>query len=338
MPRVTFIPDNVTIEVAQGENLLRAAMMADVRRHRLVRWRRHVRQVPHDRREGRGRRDPPRIGSPPTRSPRGYVLACLTTVTGDVTVRIPPESRPGAAPARARSGRIANPVLSAEEQAVRLPDKSSALAVRQVPCGGHRARQRRQRERPRRACSTRCAATTASSDVEVISLAALRELPEVLREGELVGHGVRQRAVRHAARSSPASRPATRRPASTRSPSTWAPRPSRSSLIDLVTRADRRARPPSTTRRSHRGEDVISAHHRRHPPGRARRAAARSCSSTHRDTPSTRCWTRAGVSADDIVAYYVGRQHRHDAPAARRLARAHPHVARTCRPRRPSRG
>jgi uncharacterized 2Fe-2S/4Fe-4S cluster protein (DUF4445 family) len=125
---VTFMPDNVTIDVAQGENLLRAAMMADVR---------ITASCGGDGTCGKCRMVVERGGVESKLTHRltehqikaGYVLGCTSSINADVTVSIPPESRPGAAPVRARSGRIANPVLSADLQAARLPDRRSALAI-----------------------------------------------------------------------------------------------------------------------------------------------------------------------------------------------------------------
>jgi uncharacterized 2Fe-2S/4Fe-4S cluster protein (DUF4445 family) len=131
MPRVTFMPDSVTIDVAQGENLLRAAMMADVR---------ITASCGGDGTCGKCRViiEKGTVDSKPAHTltasqvVEGHVLACTTHVTGDVVVRVPPESRPGAAPSRTRSGRVANPVLSADAHAARLPDKRSTLVVSKV--------------------------------------------------------------------------------------------------------------------------------------------------------------------------------------------------------------
>ena len=114
MPQVTFIPDAISVEVPVGEKLLRAAMIADVPvsascggdgtcgKCRMI--------VEQGAVEG-GR------SSKLSRSQieQNYVLGCLAQVTGDVTVRIPPESRPGRAPAAGRGSRLRNTVLSAEE-------------------------------------------------------------------------------------------------------------------------------------------------------------------------------------------------------------------------------
>lgn len=128
MPNVTFEPDDVTVRVKDGENLLRAAMMADV----LVtascggdgtcgKCRMIVEEGSVDTRHSS------KLSK--TQVAQGYVLACLTTVTGNATVRIPPESRPGTAPSRARSGRVANTVLSAKDCSARVPARRDSAAI-----------------------------------------------------------------------------------------------------------------------------------------------------------------------------------------------------------------
>lgn len=128
MPNVTFEPDDVTVHVKDGENLLRAAMMADV----LVtascggdgtcgKCRMIVEEGSVDTRHSS------KLSK--TQVAQGYVLACLTTVTGNTTVRIPPESRPGTAPSRARSGRVANTVLSAQDCNARIPARRDSAAI-----------------------------------------------------------------------------------------------------------------------------------------------------------------------------------------------------------------
>lgn len=92
--KIVFYPDNKQIEVDKGENLLRAAMLAEV----------HVNascggdgtcgkcRVVID--EGRVSRQPsPKLSSEDIE--KGYCLACRTLVEGDLAVRIPPESRLG---------------------------------------------------------------------------------------------------------------------------------------------------------------------------------------------------------------------------------------------------
>jgi uncharacterized 2Fe-2S/4Fe-4S cluster protein (DUF4445 family) len=128
MAKVTFIPDDVTVEVRTGENLLRAAMMADVQisatcggdgtcgKCRTVIEQGSVKAKPSSRLTDEQVAD-------------GYVLGCVAEVEGDVVVRIPPESRPGSAPERMRAGRVVNTVLSPEDSAARLPASTLAPAI-----------------------------------------------------------------------------------------------------------------------------------------------------------------------------------------------------------------
>ncbi|MDH4140611.1 MAG: 2Fe-2S iron-sulfur cluster-binding protein, partial [Coriobacteriia bacterium] len=110
MPKVTFIPDDVTVHVADGENLLRAAMIADVP---------VTASCGGDGTCGKCRVVVQEGSVEATSSAKltdeqvsqGYVLACTAAVTGDVTVRIPPESRPGTVPARHKARREANVIL-----------------------------------------------------------------------------------------------------------------------------------------------------------------------------------------------------------------------------------
>lgn len=104
MPKVLFYPDNRSIEVQKGENLLRAAMLAGV----------HVNascggaqtcgkcRVVID--EGKVSA-PPSAKIAPQEAARGYVLACSASVEGDVVVRVPVESRLGDKRVLERKGR-----------------------------------------------------------------------------------------------------------------------------------------------------------------------------------------------------------------------------------------
>lgn len=119
MARLTFIPGDVTVDVRDGENLLRAAMAADVLvtascggdgtcgKCRMVVESGEVRSEPG-----------PRLTE--EQIAKGYVLACRSTVSGDARIRIPPESMPGQVPKRAPGGR-AGSTLSSEDFEVRLP-------------------------------------------------------------------------------------------------------------------------------------------------------------------------------------------------------------------------
>lgn len=181
MPYVTFTPDDVTVEVRPGENLLRAAMMADIRISASC--------------GGDGTCGKCRVivesGSVDTKpsakltsaqTAEGHVLSCVTTVLGDVTVRIPPESRPGAVPVRSAARRSANTVLSAEDCAARVPRKKghppvgkwllemSAPNLTDNVSDVTRVQQSLRREHR-------------IADASV-SLSALRQLPTVAREGD----------------------------------------------------------------------------------------------------------------------------------------------------------
>ncbi|MBI5231111.1 MAG: DUF4445 domain-containing protein [Coriobacteriales bacterium] len=173
------MPDSVTIDVAQNENLLRAAMMADVRvtascggdgtcgKCRMVVERGSVKAKPSAR-------------LTEAQVAEGYVLGCTAEVTGDVVVRIPPESRPGSAP-RARSVRIPNPVISTDEQAERVPDKRAHppvskrfVKVSEPDHADNASDLSRVKTALRRAYHLK--------DVEV-TIEAARELPSAIREG-----------------------------------------------------------------------------------------------------------------------------------------------------------
>ena len=181
MPKVTLMPDDVTIDVAQGENLLRAAMMADVRitascggdgtcgKCRVVVTDGAVDTKPSSR-------------LTEAQVSEGYVLACTCSVTGDITIAVPPESRPGAVPVPARSGRILNPVLSLDEQAARMPEKQAArdlckvlVTVSEPDHADNASDLARVSHAMRRLHHVK--------EMEV-TLPALRELPGALRQGE----------------------------------------------------------------------------------------------------------------------------------------------------------
>jgi uncharacterized 2Fe-2S/4Fe-4S cluster protein (DUF4445 family) len=127
MPTVTFTPDGVSVEVAEGENLLRAALFADVGvtascggdgtcgKCKMVVERGDVDAKPSS-----------KLTAGQVAS--GYVLACTATICGDVTVRIPAEARPGAAPVH-NAGRARNTVLTAAERATRVPEFAPSPAA-----------------------------------------------------------------------------------------------------------------------------------------------------------------------------------------------------------------
>lgn len=105
MPEVIFYPDNIKVEVAGGENLLRAAMIAEVHinascggdgtcgKCRVIVEAGEVEVL------GTGKLTKAEIE-------RGYHLACLTKVKGDVEVRVPVESQMGDSKILERERRI----------------------------------------------------------------------------------------------------------------------------------------------------------------------------------------------------------------------------------------
>lgn len=94
MPKVTFEPDNITVDVEDGENLLRCAMLAEVHinascggqgtcgKCRLILVDGKVDITSSGKLTGEEIKN-------------GYVLACSTKVLSDVTVKVPPESQIG---------------------------------------------------------------------------------------------------------------------------------------------------------------------------------------------------------------------------------------------------
>ncbi|MBA4370081.1 MAG: ferredoxin [Coriobacteriaceae bacterium] len=129
MPKVTFTTDDTSVDVRTGENLLRAAMMADVAvtascggggtcgKCRMVVEEGTVEAAPTSKLTAE-------------QVAAGYVLGCKAQVTGDVAVGIPPESRPGAVPARHHAERPHNVTLGAEEHLERLPAFTVTAPVR----------------------------------------------------------------------------------------------------------------------------------------------------------------------------------------------------------------
>jgi len=184
MPIVTFMPDERSVEVAEGENLLRAALLADIvvrascggdgtcGKCLMVIEAGEVTALPS-----------PRLSS--EQAQQGYVLGCKTTVHGDVTVRIPEESRPGKAPtAKGGTRRAVNPVLSRQERVARLPRHTSPPPVAK----------RLVRMMPPDATDNINDASRVKLALKrghgirdaTISLPALRELPAVARAGDWV--------------------------------------------------------------------------------------------------------------------------------------------------------
>lgn len=94
MPKITFLPDNNTIEVAKGENLLRAAMGAEVHINATCGGRGVCEKCRVIIEEGNVRKlsDP---NFTQEEIEKGYALACQIEVIEDISVRIPVESRKG---------------------------------------------------------------------------------------------------------------------------------------------------------------------------------------------------------------------------------------------------
>lgn len=119
MPKVTFLPDSKQVEVPKGENILRAAMAAEVKinascggdgtcgKCKVFVDKGEVKQKPGGKLDKK-------------EQDKGVKLACLTTVESDVEVRIPVESRLGK-PARKREYvPTCGHILSAREWEKRL--------------------------------------------------------------------------------------------------------------------------------------------------------------------------------------------------------------------------
>jgi uncharacterized 2Fe-2S/4Fe-4S cluster protein (DUF4445 family) len=117
--KVTFYPDNRIAEVAAGESVLDAAMAADV----------HISATCG----GNGICGKCRIivdaGDIVTKettkisaedAAKGYALACSTTVTSDLKILVPPETRLGIVPEEAEEGITYGRMMSAEEEAESL--------------------------------------------------------------------------------------------------------------------------------------------------------------------------------------------------------------------------
>ncbi|MBC7229364.1 MAG: DUF4445 domain-containing protein [Actinobacteria bacterium] len=92
--RVLFLPDNRFVTVARGENLLRAAMDADVHINASCGGSGSCGKCRVVIEEGEVEREPnPKLGE--AEAARGYALACQTRVLSDLKVSIPLESRIG---------------------------------------------------------------------------------------------------------------------------------------------------------------------------------------------------------------------------------------------------
>lgn len=129
--KVTFYPDNKQIEVGDGENLLEAAMAADV----------HINsQCGGEGTCGRCRIlvDEGDVEVSKTLKlsedevKKGYSLACQTIVKSDVKILIPPESRLGSVPTEEEETVDYGRVLSAVEEADRISEIELDPPVRKI--------------------------------------------------------------------------------------------------------------------------------------------------------------------------------------------------------------
>jgi uncharacterized 2Fe-2S/4Fe-4S cluster protein (DUF4445 family) len=178
---VTFIADSVAVDVPHGENLLRAAMAADVHitapcggggtcgKCRMIIESGSVRTRPSSRLSAE-------------EQDKGYVLACVSEVVEDIEVSIPPEARPGAAPTSADTRRVPNAILSAEERAERVPEiddeppvLTRVLRLDEPSLTDNASDLTRVQHALRR---------THSIEDAHVSLDTVRSLPGALREGE----------------------------------------------------------------------------------------------------------------------------------------------------------
>lgn len=177
------MPDDRTVDVVDGENLLRAALLADIVVHASCGGEGTCGKCLMVVEDGEVARHVSAKLSQ-DQIDQGYVVGCKTTVLGDVTVTIPDGSRPGHAPIPSATSRAVNPVLSKRERLERLPRHATLPPV---------AKRLVRMKAPD--------ATDASSDAArvrlalkrnhgirdaTISLPALRELPRVAREGDWV--------------------------------------------------------------------------------------------------------------------------------------------------------
>lgn len=111
--KVTFYPDNRKIEVDQGENLLRAALAAEVHvnascggdgtcgKCRVVVDKGSVRAKGYAKLSSEEKKE-------------GYVLACLCQIESDLEVRVPPESRLGRVPKERERVKVCGHIFPAD--------------------------------------------------------------------------------------------------------------------------------------------------------------------------------------------------------------------------------
>jgi len=180
MAKLTFIPDDMTVEVRDGENLLHAAMAAGI----LVST-----SCGGEGTCGKCRMivDSGEVFSRPStrlsdaETSQGYVLGCLTEVAGDAVIVIPPESRLSSAPPKS-GRRSAEHILCSNDFEVRLPrwdidPPVGKILVEMSPPS--LTDSVADAERLARACRR----SHGAKNVEV-ALPALRRLPEACRKGD----------------------------------------------------------------------------------------------------------------------------------------------------------
>ena len=180
MHRIRFIDDGTSVEVREGENLLRAAMSADVQVSATCGGDGTCGKCKMVVVSGEASAEPsPKLT--PAQVEDGYVLACLTEVVGDLEVRVPAESRPGTLPSRPESKTPSTLLASDEFDGYRARLEVDPPCVRRVvnmnppdvsdnASDGQRLLQALRRDHGLEAVE--------------IDLAALRALPEAAREGD----------------------------------------------------------------------------------------------------------------------------------------------------------
>ena len=129
MPTVTFNPDGRTVDVARRREPAASSAVGRHRRARVVRRRRHVRQVPHGGRGGRGHVRCPRTGSASSRRPTGGSSAARPPFTATSLCASPMSPALGSVPVAGGTRRPVNPVLSQQERIARLPRHTSPPPV-----------------------------------------------------------------------------------------------------------------------------------------------------------------------------------------------------------------
>ncbi len=129
--KVRFYPENREIEVEDGENLLRAAMAAEVRINASCGGDGTCGKCRVIIDKGQVEREPTSILTEEEVG-EGYVLACRTLITSDLEVRIPPESRLGRILEKERAAPTCGHLLSSKEWEERLAELKSDPPFKKV--------------------------------------------------------------------------------------------------------------------------------------------------------------------------------------------------------------